>query len=98
MTIRDWCLANTRRPDLLDVIPDSLFDLLEKCLTVNPRLRISAQEALDHEFFLPCHELTHKRRLLRHDHQSSDSKGTSLPLLCEPVISPRERRVDPVNF
>lgn len=97
MTIRDWYKTNTRRPDLLDVIPDSLFDLLEKCLTVNPRLRISAQEALDHEFFVPCHEVTHKRRLLKRD-QILDSKSTLLPLLSESVRLLREKLVDPVNF
>ncbi|XP_028772885.1 probable cell division control protein 7 homolog 2 [Neltuma alba] len=31
-----------------------LLDLLDKCLMVNPRLRIGAEEALKHEFFAPC--------------------------------------------
>ncbi|KAF5184937.1 kinase superfamily protein [Thalictrum thalictroides] len=63
--VRDWCEANTKRPEFLDMIPSSLFDLLEECLTVNPRLRISVEEALRHEFFSRCHEDLGKKRLLR---------------------------------
>lgn len=65
--LRDWCLMNTKRPDFLEVIPGSLFDLLDKCLTVNPRLRISAEEALKHEFFAPCHESRRKQRLCKQE-------------------------------
>lgn len=65
MKLQDWCKANTRRPDFLEVIPRSFFDLVDKCLTVNPRVRISAEEALRHEFFTPCHEALRKHRLLR---------------------------------
>ncbi|XP_010677130.2 uncharacterized protein LOC104892819 isoform X2 [Beta vulgaris subsp. vulgaris] len=83
MTIKEWYFANTKRRDLLEVIPDSLFDLLEKCLTVSPRLRITADEALNHKFFAPCHDAIHNHRLKRAQHQ--DSKSNSLPLLCEPV-------------
>ncbi|CAA0838071.1 Protein kinase superfamily protein [Striga hermonthica] len=50
----DWCARNTRRPGFLQAIPRSLFDLVDKCLIVNPRHRISADEALSHEFFSPC--------------------------------------------
>ncbi|EPS70415.1 hypothetical protein M569_04345, partial [Genlisea aurea] len=53
--LEDWCSENTRRPDLMKSMPRSLFDLVDKCLTVNPRRRISAEEALRHEFFAPCH-------------------------------------------
>ncbi|KAF5204640.1 kinase superfamily protein [Thalictrum thalictroides] len=63
--VRGWCEANTKRAEFLDMIPSSLFNLLEKCLTVNLRLRISAEEALRHEFFSRCHEDLRKRRLLR---------------------------------
>lgn len=56
MKLRDWCKQNTKRPEFLDLIPRSLFDLVDKCLIVNPRQRISAEEALRHEFFSPCHE------------------------------------------
>ncbi|KAK9275370.1 hypothetical protein L1049_022634 [Liquidambar formosana] len=60
-----WCKENTKRPEFLKEIPRSLFDLVDKCLMVNPRLRISAEEALRHEFFAPCHEGLRRQRLLR---------------------------------
>ena len=63
--LRDWCETNTKRPEFLELAPRSLFDLVDKCLTVNPRLRISAEEALKHEFFAPCHEGLRKARLCR---------------------------------
>ncbi|XXG78028.1 hypothetical protein AAC387_Pa08g2055 [Persea americana] len=69
-----WCELNTRRPDFHEMAPWSLFDLVDKCLTVNPRLRISAEEALRHEFFAPCHEALRKNRLLR---QSLSSESGS---------------------
>lgn len=56
---------SSKRPDFLEEIPKSLFDLVDKCLTVNPRLRITAEEALKHEFFAPCHEALRKQRLQR---------------------------------
>ncbi|OVA11292.1 Protein kinase domain [Macleaya cordata] len=65
MKLQDWCQTNTKRPEFLDKIPRSLFDLVDKCLTINPRLRISAEEALNHEFFAICHESLRKQRLLR---------------------------------
>ncbi|MQL68513.1 hypothetical protein Taro_000840 [Colocasia esculenta] len=65
MKLRDWCEKNTKRVDFLDQIPSSLFDLVDKCLTVNPRLRISADEALMHDFFLPCRDSLRKQRMLR---------------------------------
>ncbi|XP_062146659.1 uncharacterized protein LOC133854456 isoform X2 [Alnus glutinosa] len=61
--LQDWCETNTKRPEFLEVIPRSLFDLVDKCLTVNPRSRISAEEALNHEFFAPFHEGSRKKRL-----------------------------------
>nr|GMD76322.1 probable serine/threonine-protein kinase cdc7 [Ipomoea batatas] len=76
--LREWCTRNTRRPDLLDAIPASLFDLVDKCLTVNPRLRMSAEEALRHEFFDPCHESLRKHRLSRQG--ASNDSGSILPL------------------
>lgn len=65
LKLHDWCKQNTRRPKFLNLIPRSLFDLVDKCLTVNPRLRISAEEALRHEFFHPCLEALRKHRLLK---------------------------------
>ena len=63
--LRHWCSLNTKRPEFLEQIPQSLFDLVDKCLTVNPRCRITAEEALMHSFFTPCHESLRKQRLLR---------------------------------
>ncbi|KAI6702332.1 hypothetical protein NL676_011468 [Syzygium grande] len=65
MNLRDWCRKNTKRLNFLEVLPESLFDLVDRCLTVNPRARISAEEALRHEFFAPCHEQLRKQKLLR---------------------------------
>ncbi|KAG8662314.1 hypothetical protein MANES_01G087300v8 [Manihot esculenta] len=76
-TLREWSKLNTKRRDFLDIIPSSFIDLVDKCLTVNPRLRISAEDALKHEFFAPCHESLRKHRLLRQG-LSFDS-GTNLP-------------------
>ncbi|EFH44352.1 kinase [Arabidopsis lyrata subsp. lyrata] len=53
MELRKWCELNTKRREFLDAIPRSLLDLVDRCLTVNPRLRISAEDALRHDFFLP---------------------------------------------
>ncbi|BBH03046.1 Protein kinase superfamily protein [Prunus dulcis] len=63
--LQDWCRRSTKRPDFFKEIPRPLFDLVDKCLTVNPRVRISAEEALRHEFFAPCHEVLRKQRLQR---------------------------------
>ncbi|KAL0296319.1 UNVERIFIED_CONTAM: Cell division cycle 7-related protein kinase [Sesamum radiatum] len=71
--LRDWCARNTRRPDFLKNIPASLFDLVDKCLMVNPRQRISADEALRHQFFTPCHEALRKHRLERGINRESGS-------------------------
>ncbi|XP_042506845.1 probable serine/threonine-protein kinase pkgA isoform X3 [Macadamia integrifolia] len=76
--LREWCEVNTKRPDFLELIPRSLFDLVDKCLTVNPRLRISAEEALRHEFFASCHENLRKQRLLRRG-PNLDSGSPCLP-------------------
>ncbi|XP_057981515.1 uncharacterized protein LOC131166906 isoform X2 [Malania oleifera] len=79
--VQEWCRINTKRLDLFKLIPGSLFDLVDKCLTVNPRLRISAEEALRHEFFAPCHESLRKQRMLRLqltlDHASESSDQNS---------------------
>ncbi|KAM0897332.1 hypothetical protein ACQ4PT_022621 [Festuca glaucescens] len=65
--LRTWCVANARRPEFLKQLPDSLFDLVDKCLAVNPRCRITSEDALLHEFFIPCHESLkrQKSKLLR---------------------------------
>lgn len=63
--LREWCVANARRPEFLEYLPDSLFDLVDKCLAVNPRCRITSDEALSHEFFASCHESLRKKKALR---------------------------------
>ncbi|CAA7041777.1 unnamed protein product [Microthlaspi erraticum] len=63
MEFRKWCELNTKRRDFLDAIPGSLLDLVDKCLTVNPRLRISAEDALKHDFFRSIHETLRIKRL-----------------------------------
>ena len=55
-------MANARRPEFLKQLPDSLFDLVDKCLAVNPRCRITSEDALSHEFFAPCHESLRKQK------------------------------------
>ncbi|KAF9689754.1 hypothetical protein SADUNF_Sadunf01G0125100 [Salix dunnii] len=64
-TLWEWCKLNSKRQDFLDAIPGSLIDLVDKCLTVNPRLRISAEDALKHQFFAPCTESLRRQKLLR---------------------------------
>ncbi|KAJ0961851.1 hypothetical protein J5N97_029679 [Dioscorea zingiberensis] len=78
VNLKDWCLMNTKRPGFLELVPESLFDLLEKCLTVNPRVRITAEEALMHNFFSPCHENLRRQRQLR---KATSSETKALRLL-----------------
>ncbi|KAJ7952580.1 Kinase like protein [Quillaja saponaria] len=93
VTLRDWCVENNRRPDFLQLIPGSLFDLVDKCLTVNPRLRISAEEALKHEFFAPCHESLRKQRLCRQGFglDSGTSKTSSITYQLNSQLEPQLR-------
>ncbi|OIW18824.1 hypothetical protein TanjilG_25267 [Lupinus angustifolius] len=63
--IKSWCKIQTKRPEFFEQIPKSLFDLLDKCLTVNPRNRIGVEEVLRHEFFASCHEIMRKQRMNR---------------------------------
>ncbi|XP_065857004.1 uncharacterized protein [Euphorbia lathyris] len=77
INLSEWCKLNSKKRDFIDLIPSSLIDLVDKCLTVNPRSRISAEDALKHEFFAPCHEGLRKQRLLR---QGSSSNSTNPPL------------------
>uniref|UniRef100_A0A0D9XMI5 non-specific serine/threonine protein kinase n=1 Tax=Leersia perrieri TaxID=77586 RepID=A0A0D9XMI5_9ORYZ len=60
--LKKWCAANTRRPEFLKLIPDSLYNLVDKCLSVNPRCRITSEDALMHDFFDPCHEILQKHK------------------------------------
>ncbi|KAJ7011330.1 hypothetical protein NC653_001685 [Populus alba x Populus x berolinensis] len=76
-TLWEWCKLNSKRQDFLDAVPSSLIDLVDKCLTVNPRLRIGAEDALKHEFFAPCNESLRRQKLLRQGH-SLDSRTKTL--------------------
>ncbi|KAE8792889.1 Peptide methionine sulfoxide reductase A4, chloroplastic [Hordeum vulgare] len=76
--LREWCMVNARRPELLDEVPDSLFDLVDKCLTVNPRCRITSEDALSHEFLAPCRESL-KKNALRIRSASSSHPPPCLP-------------------
>ncbi|KAF3649350.1 putative vesicle-associated protein 2-1-like [Capsicum annuum] len=78
MKLREWCSRNTRKSDFLEIIPQSLLDLVDKCLTSNPRLRISAEEALRHDFFAPCYEALRKQRL--HRQRLTNDLGSTLTL------------------
>ncbi|ESQ55741.1 hypothetical protein EUTSA_v10024346mg [Eutrema salsugineum] len=85
MELRKWCEINTKRRDFLDVIPRSLLDLVDKCLTVNPRLRIGAEDALKHDFFYTIHEneTLRKQRLLK-----QQQTGTQPPVVANSVGQP----------
>ncbi|XP_042005376.1 probable serine/threonine-protein kinase cdc7 isoform X1 [Salvia splendens] len=65
ITLQDWCEQNARRQDFFDAMPSSLFDLVDKCLMVNPRQRITADEVLAHDFFAPCRKALRNHRLQR---------------------------------
>lgn len=71
--LKQWCALNSRKPEFLELVPHSLFDLVNKCLTVNPRCRITAEEALMHSFFAPCHEILRKQRLLRRSSETGNA-------------------------
>ncbi|KAG2550482.1 hypothetical protein PVAP13_9KG339400 [Panicum virgatum] len=72
-----WCAANTRRPEFLKSIPQSFFDLVDKCLAVNPRCRLSSEDALMHEFFAPCRDSSRKLKMLRRSAGSDAASSSS---------------------
>ncbi|XP_074360173.1 putative cell division control protein 7 homolog 1 [Apium graveolens] len=74
----DWFGLHTKRPELLKDLPGSFFDLVDKCLTLNPRTRISAEAALKHEFFAPCHEQLKQQRQRRRQVLSSRPQSLQL--------------------
>jgi serine/threonine protein kinase len=43
-------ICHTLNPVIAAKMPESVYDLLDKCLSLNPRDRISASEALQHAF------------------------------------------------
>ncbi|CAI0417641.1 unnamed protein product [Linum tenue] len=78
LPLREWCKINTKRRGFLDQMPSSLVDLVDKCLTVNPRSRISCEDALKHEFFAPLHEIIKKHKLAREgDSTAAAGPGTT---------------------
>ncbi|CAL1401705.1 unnamed protein product [Linum trigynum] len=82
LPLREWCKINTKRRGFLDQVPTSLIDLVDKCLTVNPRSRISCDDALKHEFFAPLHEMIKKHKLARQGGSTlvADSGTIRVPL------------------
>jgi serine/threonine protein kinase len=50
-------------PLALDTVPEDLWDLLGGCLNPNPRLRITADRALEHPFITGRSKMI-KRKLL----------------------------------
>ncbi|CAM6127383.1 unnamed protein product [Calypogeia fissa] len=50
VSVEEWSEKHSRRTDLKGRIPTTLHDLIEKCLDVNPETRITAEEALLHQF------------------------------------------------
>ncbi|CAN1333808.1 Cell division cycle 7-related protein kinase [Linum perenne] len=75
LSLREWCRLNTKRRGFLDRMPaSSLIDLVDKCLIVNPRSRISCEEALKHEFFAPLYEMARKQKLARQGTNTDSSK------------------------
>ncbi|XP_039056966.1 cell division cycle 7-related protein kinase-like [Hibiscus syriacus] len=69
VNLREWCETNTKRLDFLSEIPSSLYDFVDKCLTVNPRLRITSEDALKHEFLASIHENMRKKRAFKQGNQ-----------------------------
>jgi cell division control protein 7 len=55
------------------MIPDSLFDLVDKCLVANPRCRLTSEDALMHEFFVPVRDSLSKQRVPRRSSGSDAS-------------------------
>ncbi|PUZ40077.1 hypothetical protein GQ55_9G395600 [Panicum hallii var. hallii] len=75
--LREWCAANARRPEFLKSIPESFFDLVDKCLAVNPRCRLSSEDALKHEFFAPCRDSFRKLKMLKRSAGSDAASSSS---------------------
>ncbi|CAJ1948988.1 unnamed protein product [Sphenostylis stenocarpa] len=69
-----WCKTHTKRPEFLEQIPKSFFDLIDKCLTVNPRNRLSADDVLRHQFFDSVTESLRKQRMM---HRSIRSEAAA---------------------
>lgn len=72
---------NTKRRDFLKEIPRSLYDLVDKCLTVNPRVRITAEDALKHEFLASIHENLRKQRAFKQGPSSDSGTNSSNNLM-----------------
>ncbi|PPD66290.1 hypothetical protein GOBAR_DD36833 [Gossypium barbadense] len=87
MSLREWCQMNTKRRDFLKEIPSSLYDLVDKCLTVNPRVRITAEDALKHEFLASIHENLRKQRAFKQGLSSNSGTNSSNNLLLGGRIS-----------
>ncbi|VYS62975.1 unnamed protein product [Arabidopsis thaliana] len=88
-----------KRRQFLDAIPRPLLDFVDRCLTVNPRRRISAEDALSHEFFHPVDETLRNQMLLKQQQMQSqptlvaDAFSLSSPMASS-SSSPSSRRYD----
>ncbi|VYS62968.1 unnamed protein product [Arabidopsis thaliana] len=71
LKLRKWGERNTKSREFLDAIPRPLLELVDRCLIVNPRRRISAEDALKHEFFYPVHETLRNQMLLKQQQMQS---------------------------
>ena len=63
-------ISKLKKTPFIDYIPFNrskfkdpvAFDLLEKCLTIDHRLRITAEEALEHPFFIPVRMIDDEKK------------------------------------
>ncbi|CAB4299987.1 unnamed protein product [Prunus armeniaca] len=86
MELQSWCKAHTKRAQFFKLIPISLFDLVDKCLTVNPRLRIGAEEAVRHEFFASCLESLRRQKMFRREVMSTQNDLLVHEVKCNVVL------------
>ncbi|XP_016652516.1 PREDICTED: uncharacterized protein LOC103343374 [Prunus mume] len=86
MELQSWSKARTKRAQFFKPIPRSLFDLVDKCLTVNPRLRINAQEAVRHKFLASCLESLRRQKMFRREVMSTQNDLLVHEVKCNVVL------------
>ncbi|XP_065363497.1 cell division cycle 7-related protein kinase isoform X2 [Calliphora vicina] len=70
----------TESQDDDDIFPSSAYDLLYRLLEVNPHNRITADEALQHPFFLECHNNNNNITTSNPVTPSASALATTVPL------------------